>query len=296
MKKHLFLMMIAAAAITFAGCKPEADEQDDTKPGTEQPGNGDNNGNNGGNNGSSALSIDKTAIDAAYTAGTYQLQVTATQAWSAEANTAATWCTISPDTYAGSRAVTVGVEDNPTAGVQRAATITFTSGTLTRTVDVTQAALPTLPNAASTQTWAYGNQTWSDAIHIPACNKASFTNSDTDPVCRSYTEGGKTWYYYNWAYVNQNATTLCPSPWRVPSQTDFNTLVNATNRTTLIAAWGYGGFASGSSVTGVNSGTPYWSTSECVDYYAYALLTASGSLSVACYYPYYGLQVRCVSR
>jgi hypothetical protein len=28
--------------------------------------------------------------------------------------------------------------------------------------------------AASTQTWTFGEQIWSDAIHIPECNKTDF--------------------------------------------------------------------------------------------------------------------------
>jgi formylglycine-generating enzyme required for sulfatase activity len=93
---------------------------------------------NGEQPGSSVLSIDQTNIAAIALAGTYQLQVTATQAWNAEADAA--WCTVSPDGYAGNHAVTVSVEVNPTVEV-RVATITFTSGTVTRAVTVTQAAI-----------------------------------------------------------------------------------------------------------------------------------------------------------
>jgi uncharacterized protein (TIGR02145 family) len=363
--------MMIAAAVAFAGCNKNDDNTDPDNGGNGSP--------------SSGLSIDKTTIDAAYTAGTYPLQVTATQAWSAEANAAATWCTLSPNSYAGSRAVTVSVAENPTVGVQRAATVTFTSGTLTRAVgvtqaaiapvlttdkttidatagaasysvgvtsntdwtatvsagatwctfagtpgngngsvtvnvalnaatvtrsatvtlaagtltravDVTQAALTTPPYAASTQTWVFGDQTWSDAIHIPDCNKSSFTNSYTDPHCRSYTLGENTWYYYNWAYVSQKVVALCPSPWRVPSQSDFITLVSNTNYSTLISDWGYGGYCnSGGTLANQGSGAYYWSSSEIDSSYAYTLYYLSSYVYPQIYgNKNYGQQVRCV--
>ena len=75
----------------------------------------------------------------------------------------------------------------------------------------------TPPYAASTKTWTFGEQTWSDAIHIPECNKSSFTERYYETQCRSYTQGANTWYYYNWLYVNKHAARLCHSPWRVPS-------------------------------------------------------------------------------
>jgi hypothetical protein len=46
--------------------------------------------------------------------------------------------------------------------------------------------------AASTTTWKYGEQTWSDAIQVPECDKEDFEASST-PQCRSYTKDGTTW-------------------------------------------------------------------------------------------------------
>jgi formylglycine-generating enzyme required for sulfatase activity len=112
---------------------------------------------NGEQPGSSPLSIDRPGIAATVSAGTYQLQVTATQAWNAEVNTGAAWCTVSPDGYAGSHAVTVSVAENSTVEA-RVATITFTSGTVTRTVTVTQAAI-TVTLDRSTLTLVVGGET-----------------------------------------------------------------------------------------------------------------------------------------
>ena len=154
----------------------------------------------------------------------------------------------------------------------------------------------TPPHAASTGTWTFGKQTWSDAIRIPECNKSSFADSNTDPQCRSYTQDGNTWYYYNWPYVNKHAATLCPSPWRVPAEADFEILSGNTNGAALSNAWGYGGYANGSSMSSVSSNATYWSSTQVSSNtnYAYYLLYGSGGLYVNFTNEYYGFQVRCV--
>jgi hypothetical protein len=157
----------------------------------------------------------------------------------------------------------------------------------------------TPPFAASAETWAFGNQTWSDAIHMPTCNKETFEGSYTDPDCRSYTSGANTWYYYNWPYVNQHAAMLCPSPWRTPTRGDFKTLASNTNNTALIGIWGYGGRAYDSSIMNdVSTRAYYWSSTE---------LSSNTNLAYRLYfgtsgyvypqdtnYKDYGYQVRCV--
>jgi hypothetical protein len=164
----------------------------------------------------------------------------------------------------------------------------------------------TPPNAASTIIWVIGEQSWSAAIRMPECHKETFKDSDTEPDCRSYTEEGKTWYYYNWAYVNEYKAKMCPSPWRVPTMEDFKKLVSNTNNTTLVDAWGYGGYAA---MSDVSSHAYYWSSTETssgsnfayyLNYYssntndAYNLRYYSDSLGVANNYKYLGFQVRCV--
>jgi uncharacterized protein (TIGR02145 family) len=181
--------------------------------------------------------------------------------------------------------------------------VTLAAGTLTRAVGVAQAALTTPPNAASTQTRVFGDQTWSDAIHIPDCNKTDFTNDDNNPQCRSNTSD-KLRYYYNWAYVNQNAATLCPSPWRMPSESDFSTLVSnlggntQSARDAIIAAWGYGGYAIGSSSSVINVSTLayYWSSTVASSNTnnAYIMYYTSLNLTVDNTAKYLGFQVRCV--
>jgi hypothetical protein len=113
------------------------------------------------------------------------------------------------------------------------------------------------PNAASKKAWVFGEQTWSDAIQCPECSKGTFEDSYTEPQCRSYTdaERGKTYYYYNWPYVDANADQLCPSPWQVPTKTDFELLFINTNIGTLRAQWGYTVILEG-------EGDYYWTSTE----------------------------------
>jgi uncharacterized protein (TIGR02145 family) len=243
------------------------------------------------------LSVTPADIPAAYTAGTYTIAVTSNVAWTASVNTAATWCSVLPATGTGNGAVTVNVGENA-ALTTRTATVTLAAGTLTRTVGVTQAA--TVFHAASTQTWTFGEQTWSDAIHCPECNKETFEDSYIDPQCRSYTESGKTWYYYNWAYVDANKTTMCPDPWRVPSSSDISMLLSnlggseQSARDQIIADWGSGGDCYGGGVSYVTTRAYYWS-SYFDGTYVTVLYVFTDRVGVASQqFTYSGHQVRCV--
>jgi hypothetical protein len=159
----------------------------------------------------------------------------------------------------------------------------------------TEAAIP--PYAASTHTQVFGAQTWSDAIHDPACNKPDFDGGTTDtPKAdgRSYTDGENTYYYYSWPYVNEHAERLCPSPWRVPSYADFAELVKFTDAAALSAAWDYGGYTIGSSTTNTASLALYWSSTENGSGFAYYPYYHNSYLSVYYNSKNLGFQVRCV--
>jgi uncharacterized protein (TIGR02145 family) len=334
------------------------------------------------------LSVDKMEIAASAAADTYQLQVTATQAWQAEVDAeAAAWCAISPDGYAGNHAVEVHVAENPTTEI-RTATILFTAGMLTRTVVVTQAAAAPLLivapviidatageasypiavtsntdwtarvdgdaawctlsgatgkgsgtvivntafnvatetrsttvtitadtlvrvvsvmqgewYAASGETWAFGNQTWSDAIRMPLCNKDTFSHSYTEADCRSFAFEGKLFYYYNWLYVSQNGERMCPTPWRVPTQADFSDLITnlggntQSARNTIRAAWGNGGHADGRGSELMSQFAYYWSATELSGVGTYAHILQYNDYEVSAGYSSakeLGFQVRCV--
>jgi hypothetical protein len=206
------------------------------------------------------LEVDKTTIGAPGGAAAYPVFVTSNLTWTATVSSAATsWCTLANAGATGNGTVTVNVTINSGEAV-RNATVTIVAGALQKTVTLQQAkSANTPPNAASVNTWSYGDQTWSDAIHIPACAGGDFSSSTDTPQCRSYTEGENTWYYYNFPYVETNADVMCPVPWRVPTQQDFATLVESTTRENIVAVWGYGGQASASGVTLQTTNGAYWS-------------------------------------
>jgi hypothetical protein len=154
----------------------------------------------------------------------------------------------------------------------------------------------TPPYAASTQTWVFGDQTWSDAIQIPACNKASFTESYTKPHCRSYTTEGKTYYYYNWPYVNVNAATLCPSPWRIPTIHDFKALMNNASPNVLNSAWCHGGLALHDQIHFTHL-SRFWSSTELFESspWSWCMEMVPGGYPKSYLKPSHnGLQIRCV--
>jgi hypothetical protein len=157
----------------------------------------------------------------------------------------------------------------------------------------------TPPHAASTRTWTFGDQTWSDAIHMPDCNKTSYSDSYGDnsgiPQCRSYTSGGDTFYYYNWMYLNQNEAALCPSPWRAPTSDDFRILARKADAVALSSAWGFGGYAVGVSVRKAGTHAFYWAANERrFDTGAWRFFYNSHRRYVESFRKYYGHQVRCV--
>jgi hypothetical protein len=236
------------------------------------------------------LEVDTTTINATASAATYTIAVTSNAAWTATAK----WCALAGDSATGDGTITVDVAENPTIAT-RADTVTIVAGALTRTVAVMQQGVPFY--AASGRTWTFGGSAlaWSDAIRVPACAGEDFVENMTVPLCRAYTEGANTWYYYNWAYVNQHAATLCPPPWRVPTAEEFQILTASTSFSALIDAWGYGGFINGGSVDSANEAANYWASTEydgershCLYYnnsYAYSQGISNN---------YRGLQVRCV--
>ncbi|MDR1197877.1 MAG: BACON domain-containing protein [Prevotellaceae bacterium] len=241
------------------------------------------------------LTAEPENISAAAEAGSYSIAVTSSTEWTATVNgEVAAWCTLSNATGTGDGTVMVNVEFYAEIG-NRTATVTLTAGTLSSTVTVTQQR-DTPPYAASAQTWVFGEQTWSDVIHVsPACSKTSFIDSYTDPHCRNYTAtDGKTCYYYNWPYVDENKDEMCPYPWRMPSRSDFETLISNTNSSTLISEWGYGGSVSGGYVDYANRAS-YWSSTENGTNGGYNFSNSStGGMGVYYTSKNYGLQVRCI--
>ncbi|MDR3351014.1 MAG: hypothetical protein LBN98_05165, partial [Prevotellaceae bacterium] len=245
------------------------------------------------------VSTDKGVIVAETTGGDYPVLLASNTSWTAAVSAeGAGWCTVTPTSGTGRGTLTVTVAAKTPEAPGRFATVTIAAGTLTHTVDVRQAPVEEMPlYAASAQTWTFGASTlvWSDAIQIPECNKDTYTNSSTEPQCRSYTSGTNTWYYYNWPYVNQHAAQLCPSPWRVPALSDFATLVESvmTSVSELSSEWGFGGRAESSLILYDPYYAYYWSAAEIGPAEAYGLSYSSTELGVYTN-KYLGFQVRCV--
>jgi hypothetical protein len=163
--------------------------------------------------------------------------------------------------------------------------------------DVVYEDVDTPLHAASKTTWTFGSSTltWSDVIQCPECNRPDFEDNYTEPQCCSHAEeGAETRYYYNWAYVNANAATLCPSPWRVPTSSDFSALTSNTSYSTLINIWGYGGYAFSTAMMSVGTSADYWSATTYDSDNAYHLKYDEDYLYVISGLKRRGFQVRCV--
>jgi hypothetical protein len=125
-----------------------------------------------------------------------------------------------------------GMPSGAAAGVYNY-TVTATSssvGACTATASGTITLNETVPapsGARTARVWCIGTQLWSDAIALaPAGCTAASTNFGTasPPTTAYYRSSGLvtgSGYLYNWKCVDEQATTLCPSPWSVPVSTDF---------------------------------------------------------------------------
>jgi uncharacterized protein (TIGR02145 family) len=90
----------------------------------------------------------------------------------------------------------------------------------------------TPPGAMSTNTWTIGTQIWSDALqHAPNdCVNTQDSGTSTQPTyayIRTTNLVQGSGYMYNWLCMMNNASALCPDPWRLPSADDFCTLLRS---------------------------------------------------------------------
>jgi uncharacterized protein (TIGR02145 family) len=156
------------------------------------------------------------------------------------------------------------------------------------------------PNTAYTNTtWMIGTQTWSDRIVLAVCtNSARFSTTTSTYVAEHKAVDGR--YYYSWTCVYNNQTTLCPSGWRVPSLSDFSTLISNLGgndqftRDVLIAAWGFGGGLHGDSLHELDYAGKWWTVTTDYAHSAYLLDYQVEALWLDKYSRYVGYQVRCV--
>jgi uncharacterized protein (TIGR02145 family) len=176
------------------------------------------------------------------------------------------------------------ISGTPTAGGAFGYTVTATEDGCSGAVSGTITVVAPPPGAASTRTWTVGTQIWSDALQKaqPGCIEVTHMgpNDAPEPPGPYYRASGLysgSGYLYNWRSVNEYGAQLCPSPWRVPSKADFQTLDgelggNGSNHEensewvadNYITRWGgvYGGFSSGDSITRPGMEARYWSSSR----------------------------------
>jgi uncharacterized protein (TIGR02145 family) len=175
--------------------------------------------------------------------------------------------------------------------------------------------------AVSAQTWVVGTQTWSAPLTKaqPGCTAATDLGTTNPPTSALYRSPGfyrGSGYLYNWKCVNENSdaanpNSLCPSPWRVPTRSDFITLDIAlggtgSNRNGIPLAWieehyvqewgaVWGGGAAGTG-TGWGSNHDFYWTSEGNGLSGLSMvITTTGIVwPVDGRAARYGLQVRCV--
>jgi hypothetical protein len=149
---------------------------------------------------------------------------------------------------------------------------------------------------ASTQTWTYGTQTWSDRIvaDVTNCTKTSTLSTTNYSATEYKVSGGR--YYYTWTCAYNNRDLFCPSPWRLPAREDFNTLISNVTRATLVNDWGYGGYANSGSMINLSTYGYYWSSTDYSTSNAYNIYYNNISVFAVSYsfFKRYGMQVRCV--
>jgi hypothetical protein len=191
-------------------------------------------------------SVDKTAIDAPYPAGTYTIAITSNARWNAIINSGAgaAWCTVSPTAADGNGTVTVTLLRNAATNT-RAATVTVISG-ISHHVAVTQA---TCPNCA----------VWT--------------------TCSGFTEVSSVQYENRMIWSDAN--TLCQNKapgWRLPTYDEFQCMCAYGERDNIP-----GGAAPGNMYwTSTPGGYGYYTggfNPACASYGTYA---ASVSLYVKC--------------
>jgi hypothetical protein len=155
--------------------------------------------------------------------------------------------------------------------------------------------ITTPPAAKTTNTWTFGSQIWSDLIVAQPtnCTRVSFSLTSVDYPSPEYSVISSNEYYYNWVCVDAAQSVMCPSPWRVPTKSDFETLAGNTSFATLYSAWGSGGtFFAGSNHVDYE-GFSQWLWSSESDYSIYKwLFITDGSINSSA--QKHGFQVRCV--
>ena len=126
--------------------------------------------------------------------------------------------------------------------------------------------------------------------------------SASDPTTMHYHVGN----YYQWSAAtagytgtSQSTQSICPKGWMLPSQSQFQQLINSgLSGSDFMNAPYYllrGGNLLNSSLNTAGSNGFYWSSTPYGSSYAYVLYFYSGYVSTYDYFRYYGQPVRCVA-
>jgi uncharacterized protein (TIGR02145 family) len=240
-----------------------------------------------------------------------------TYQWRRSDGTASTTLTGSSATYA----LNEDTENYTTAGTyyftryaKDGCNTTFTPSGEQYTLRVVPAVDP--PPNSGTLTWTVGTQIWSGALSNPVagCTQATNFGSTNPPTVAYYRSTGLyagSGYLYNWKCVNDKKSTLCPSPWRVPTLADFIALDNAlggngTNRAESLSwvnstygnQWGsvFGGYLEGGTLYNAGTVFSYWGADTYSSSMAYHLrywedgtISPENSTQMS-----RGVQVRCI--
>jgi uncharacterized protein (TIGR02145 family) len=177
-------------------------------------------------------------------------------------------------------------------------TFTASAGQFTLTVSATP------PPNTGTTVYTCGKQIWSGPVKIAACRNSKYTEDNSTPQCTSSTANQIDYYYYNWVYAYNNRTNMCPAPWRVPTDNDFEDLTTCLGTSKIkdvyypeTSQWGgtLGGLFKDGRVQAVNTGGYYWSSQQYGSgVNAYYLKFDSGEVKILPNAKSMGFQVRCV--
>ncbi|MBO7657683.1 DUF1566 domain-containing protein, partial [Candidatus Saccharibacteria bacterium] len=145
---------------------------------------------------------------------------------------------------------------------------------------------------------------------LPASSTSGFSSDSTAYVYNSgrtncSSPGCYSYYSYAAATAGTNPSSgaatsdICPKGWRLPTQSEFNTLISsystgsALTGSPFLAVYG-GSYYSSSFVDSGGSVGHYWSSTASNSSNAYGLLFGSNNARVDYYYKSYGDSVRCV--
>jgi uncharacterized protein (TIGR02145 family) len=120
---------------------------------------------------------------------------------------------------------------NGCTNASRSGTMTVNSAITYQGCNTTNIALGTVGFTAST-TYSANGLTLSSPVTVTYCNNRSYSSFNGGSSGAYKADCAKNYYntasgnWFSWCMVKQYAHTLCPSPWRVPTQEDFCKIVN----------------------------------------------------------------------